>query len=119
MERVLLALDAEQVGPPVPPRCDIYVVPLGASAKRRAGGLVESLRSGRLNVDMAYGDRKRGGAMKAADRSGARTAIVLGDRDLEAGVAQVKDLQSGEQRPVPLESLVEELVHRWSARRTL
>jgi histidyl-tRNA synthetase len=112
MERVLLALDAEKVGPPVPPRCDIYVVPLGAAAKRRAAVLVDRLRSERLNVDMAYGDRKLGGAMKAADRSGARTAIVLGDRDLEAGVAQVKDLRSGEQRAVPLNSLVEELVHR-------
>jgi histidyl-tRNA synthetase len=117
MERILLALDAEStgdqaVGPPVPPRCDIYVVPLGAAAKRRAAVLVDTLRSERLNVDMAYGDRKLGGAMKAADRSGARTAIVLGDRDLESGVAQVKDLQSGEQRPVPFDSLVEELVHR-------
>jgi histidyl-tRNA synthetase len=117
MERILLALDAEStedqaVGPPVPPRCDIYVVPLGAAAKRRAAVLVDALRSERLNVDMAYGDRKLGGAMKAADRSGARTAIVLGDRDLESGVAQVKDLQSGEQRPVPFDSLVEELVHR-------
>ena len=33
------------------------------------------------------------GAMKAADRSGAAYAVVLGDRDLEAGVAQVKDLR--------------------------
>jgi histidyl-tRNA synthetase len=61
---------------------------------------------------MAYGDRKLGGAMKAADRSGASTALVLGNRDLEAGVVQVKDLRSGEQRPVPLEKIVEELVHR-------
>jgi histidyl-tRNA synthetase len=111
MERILLALDAESVGPPVPARCDIFVVPLGEAAKRQAAVLVNALRSERLTVDMSYGNRKLGGAMKAADRSGARTAIVLGDRDLEAGVAQVKDLASGEQRPVPLEKLVEELVH--------
>ncbi len=116
MERIMLALDAEATdgrpaGPPVPPRCDVYVVPLGAAAKRKAAVLVDALRSERLNVDMAYGDRKLGGAMKAADRSGARTAVVLGDRDLEAGVAQVKDLRSGEQRSVELERLVEELVH--------
>jgi histidyl-tRNA synthetase len=49
------------------------------------------------------------GAMKAADRSGAAHAIVLGDRDLESGVAQVKDLRTGDQRPVPLDRLVEEL----------
>jgi len=49
------------------------------------------------------------GAMKAADRSGAAHAIVAGDRDLAAGVAQVKDLRTGEQRSVPLDRLVEEL----------
>jgi histidyl-tRNA synthetase len=117
MERILLALEAEgsdgvPVGPPAPPRCDIYVVPLGAAAKRRAAVLVDALRSERLNVDMVYGERGLKGSMKAADRSGAHTAIVLGDRDLEAGVAQVKDLASGEQRSVSLDSLIEELVHR-------
>jgi histidyl-tRNA synthetase len=117
MERVLLALDAEAsdgrpAGPPAPPRCDIYVVPLGAEAKRRATVLVDALRAERLNVDMVYGTRGMKGAMKAADRSGAHTAIVLGDRDLEAGVAQVKDLKTGEQRSVSLNFLIEELVHR-------
>jgi histidyl-tRNA synthetase len=112
MERILLALEAESAGPPVPPRVDVYLVPLGAAAKRRAVQLVDALRSERVNADLAYGDRKLGGAMKAADRSGARIAIVLGDRDLEAGVAQVKDLASGEQRSVRLDNLVEELVRR-------
>jgi histidyl-tRNA synthetase len=117
MERVLLALEAESVdgrpaGPPAPPRCDIYVVPLGAEAKRRAAIIVNALRAERLNVDMVYGTRGMKGAMKAADRSGAHTAIVLGDRDLEGGVAQVKDLKTGEQRSVSLNFLIEELVHR-------
>ncbi|MDQ1634404.1 MAG: histidyl-tRNA synthetase [Frankiaceae bacterium] len=117
MERILLALDAEStderpVGPPVPPRCDVYVVALGAAAKKKAVVIVDALRAERLNVDMSYGDRGLKGSMKGADRSGAHTALVLGDRDLAEGVVQVKDLKSGEQRSVPLESLVEELVHR-------
>jgi histidyl-tRNA synthetase len=117
MERILLALDAEStderpVGPPAPPRCDIYVVALGAAAKKKAVVIVDALRAERLNVDMSYGDRGLKGSMKAADRSGASTALVLGDRDLAEGVVQVKDLKSGEQRSVPLEKLVEELVHR-------
>ena len=44
--------------------------------------------------------------MKGADRSGARLAVVLGERDLEAGEAQLKDLGSGEQVAVPLEEIV-------------
>ena len=38
------------------------------------------------------------------------TTVVVGERDLAEGVAQVKDMASGEQRAVPLESLIEELV---------
>jgi histidyl-tRNA synthetase len=44
--------------------------------------------------------------MKGADRSGARFALVLGERDIEAGVVQVKELSSGDQREVPLADVV-------------
>jgi len=47
--------------------------------------------------------------MKAADRSGARFALVLGDRDLAAGEVQVKNLGTGEQAPVPLAGVVESI----------
>ena len=48
--------------------------------------------------------------MKAADRSGAAYAVVLGDRDLEAGEAQLKDLREHAQVAVPLDDLVRRLL---------
>ena len=56
---------------------------------------------------MAYGARGLKGAMKAADRSGARFAVIVGDRDLESGEAQIKDLTSGEQVAVALDDVVD------------
>ena len=50
-----------------------------------------------MRVDLAYGDRGIKGAMRAADRSGARIALVAGDRDIEAGTVGLKDLSTGEQ----------------------
>jgi histidyl-tRNA synthetase len=47
--------------------------------------------------------------MKAADRSGARYALVLGERDLAENVVQLKELGSGDQRPVPLPDLLDVL----------
>lgn len=44
--------------------------------------------------------------MKSADRSGARFALIAGDRDLAEGVVQLKDLTTGEQTAVALEALV-------------
>ena len=59
-----------------------------------------------MHADLAYGSKGLKGAMKAADRSGAAYAVVVGDRDLEDGVAQLKDLSSGDQTAVPLTELV-------------
>ena len=58
-------------------------------------------------ADTVYGDRGLKGAMKAAERSGASHAVVVGDRDLAEGVAQLKDMRTGEQRAVPVGELFE------------
>jgi histidyl-tRNA synthetase len=50
--------------------------------------------------------------MRAADRSGARLALVAGDRDIEAGTVGVKDLSTGEQIDVATDSVVTEVLSR-------
>jgi histidyl-tRNA synthetase len=83
-------------------------VPLGAAARRRSVTLLAELRAAGIASDGVYGDRGLKGAMKGADRSGARLTLVLGDRDLAEGVAQCKDMASGEQTPVALADIVEQ-----------
>lgn len=106
IDRTFLACRAEGLTVGDPSRCDVYLVPLGADAKSALVGTAGALRRAGVRVDVAYGDRALKGAMKGADRSGARYAVVVGGRDLEAGVAQVKDLATGEQSAVPLDDLV-------------
>jgi histidyl-tRNA synthetase len=114
VERTLLALEAEGVHPAAATTAGAFFVPLGAAAKARAVELVGRLRRAGVPADLAYGDRGMKGAMKAADRSGAPYAVVLGERDLADGVAQVKDLRSGEQAAVPLDELVRTLEEKLS-----
>jgi histidyl-tRNA synthetase len=114
VDRTVLALDAEGVELPVQPACQVFAVPIGDAAKRKLFGLVAELRNLGVAADLAYGDRGMKGAMKAADRSGAAYAVVLGERDLEADVAQVKDLASGEQSALPWDGLAADLVRRVS-----
>ena len=109
VDRTLLALGAEGVLAAEAPRAQVFFVPLGAEAKARSVVLVGELRSAGIAADLAYGDRGMKGAMKAADRSGASYAVVLGERDLEAGEAQLKDLREHAQVAVPLDALVETL----------
>lgn len=106
VDRTLLAMEAEGLALPGRTGVDVFAVPLGAQARRRAFGIVTALRRAGVTADLATGGRGLKGAMKAADRSGARYAVVLGDRDLAEGVVQLKDLTSGEQKPVPVGDVV-------------
>ncbi|MDT7771049.1 MAG: histidyl-tRNA synthetase, partial [Mycobacterium sp.] len=112
VDRTLLALRAEDkdVGPTT--RCDVFGVPLGEQAKLRLAVLAGQLRAAGVRVDLAYGDRGLKGAMRAADRSGARLALVAGDRDIDAGTVGVKDLTTGEQVDVATDSVVVEVLSR-------
>jgi histidyl-tRNA synthetase len=106
VDRTLLALQAECKTVGQTTRCDVFGVPLGEQAKLRLAVLAEQLRAAGVRVDLAYGDRGVKGAMRAADRSGARLALVAGDRDIEAGTVGVKDLTTGEQVDLPTDSVV-------------
>jgi histidyl-tRNA synthetase len=110
VDRTLLACRAEGMAPWSVARCEVFGVPLGDAAQRRLVALAGALRRTGVRVDLAYGGRGLKGAMKAADRSGARYTLVLGERDLAGGTVGVKDMVSGEQRSVPLDTVVDELV---------
>jgi histidyl-tRNA synthetase len=112
VDRTLLALRAEgkEVGQTA--RCDVFGVPLGEQAKLRVAVLAGQLRAAGVRVDLAYGDRGIKAAMRAADRSGARLALIAGDRDIEAGTIGVKDLTTGKQVDVTTDSVVAEVLSR-------
>ncbi|HEX3779301.1 MAG TPA: histidine--tRNA ligase [Pseudonocardiaceae bacterium] len=109
VDRIVLACQAEGVQIGDAARCDVFCVPLGETAKTTLVALAGTLRAAGVRVDLAYGGKGLKGAMKAADRSGARLAIVLGDRDLAEGNAALKDLRSGEQQAVALTDLVDRI----------
>jgi histidyl-tRNA synthetase len=112
VDRTLLALRAEGKTAGELARCDVFGVPLGDRAKIELARLTAALRAAGVRVDLAYGDRGVKGAMRAADRSGARIALVAGDRDVDAGSVGVKDLASGQQVDVPINSVVAEILSR-------
>jgi histidyl-tRNA synthetase len=109
VDRTVLALAAEGKTVGSPARCEVFGVPLGDEAKAQMVVIAARLRAAGIRVDMAYGGRGVKGAMKAADRSGARLALVLGERDIADGVIGVKDLATGDQRQVQLGEVVTEI----------
>ncbi|WP_061295350.1 histidine--tRNA ligase [Herbidospora cretacea] len=109
LDRTVLAMEAEEVAAAAVSSVGVFAVPLGEEARRRAFALLTELRRAGLSADMAYGSRGLKGAMKAASKSGARFALILGERDLEAGAVQLKDLETAEQTEVSLASIVDTL----------
>lgn len=110
VDRALLALEVEKKQASDGRRVDVYGVALGADAARRMAILINDLRNAGVRADMSYGGRGLKGAMKGADRAGARFSLVLGESELESGEVQLRDLQAREQRAVSLDAIVSELV---------
>jgi len=89
-------------------RRPIALVPIGEEAERKALILANEIRRGGLPADLGYSGNM-GKRMKRANKVNARVAIILGENELAKNVAAVRDLDSGEQREVPLATLIESL----------
>ena len=99
IERLAMLMDA---APPAP--SPVAVIPIGDAAEAAAIDILQALRANGIRAEMAYrGNLKR--RMERANRTGARAAIILGDTDIAAGVAQVKDLQTGTQEAVAFDQI--------------
>jgi histidyl-tRNA synthetase len=96
IDRVLLACEAENSLQNLLPKLDLFIVPIGDAAKDYSVKLLSQLRDAGLKVDLAYGDRGLKGGMKAADKSDARYALVIGDDEIKSSAGQLKLMSSGE-----------------------
>ena len=111
IERILLALQGEGAVAPGPTPLDAFVVDFAGGEAAR--DLTARLRAAGFRVDRSFDARSPKAQFKAADRSGARLALVVGPDEAAAGTVGIKDLQKGgEQATVALEEIVAELPRR-------
>ncbi len=109
IERLLLAIEAENKTWEDLATLDVYVIAMGEAAKKKAVELTYSLRQNNITAEMDYLDRKMKSQMKSADRLKAKFVLLVGDDELEKQSAMLKDLSTGEQQLVPFNSLLEQL----------
>jgi histidyl-tRNA synthetase len=109
VDRALLAAEAEGVIGSDSFVSDLFIIPLGEKAKLQALTIASSLRAKGKKVEIAFGDRALKGAMKGADKSGAMRVIVLGDSEISSGTALLKEMKSGAETSVKIDSLFEAL----------
>jgi len=92
IERVLLTCDAEGVFPPPERRVEVFVVDVVGGAQARA--LTTELRRAGMRADRAFDRKGMRAQMKAADRSGAVLALIVGEQERADGVVSVRPLRS-------------------------
>jgi histidyl-tRNA synthetase len=109
VDRALLAAEAEGVVGSDSFVSDLFIIPLGEKAKLQALTIASSLRAKGKKVEIAFGDRALKGAMKGADKSGAMHVIVLGDSEISSGTVLLKEMKSGAETSVKIDSLFEAL----------
>ena len=109
-DRTLMACEAENLIVGDHSLVDIFIVPIGDKAHSLAVSLLQQIRAADLRADMAYGDRGLKGAMKAADKSGARFAVVIGDEEVSNSQVQIKNLGDSTQAQVAIGDMVAHLL---------
>ena len=95
VDRVLMACKAEKTLPLDINPLELFIAPITDEAKSFGFKLLSQLRDAGIKCDMAYGDRGLKGAMKAADKSGATYALVIGDDEIASGTCELKMMSSG------------------------
>ena len=110
VDRVLLACEAEGIFDTSVTKLDLdlFIISLSSSEKAFVADLVNQLRDQGISCDMAYGDRALKGAMKSADKSGARFSTVIGADEIKSGTLALKDMKTGESKEVRIATLINE-----------
>ncbi|MEE2957986.1 MAG: histidine--tRNA ligase [Actinomycetota bacterium] len=106
VDRTLLACDAERVFPPPTTAVDVFVV--DTTGGDEAVVLADLIREAGLRADRAWDGRSMKAQMKAADRSAAAVAVIVGEDEKSSGTATVRDLRGdGGQETVERDQLIE------------
>jgi histidyl-tRNA synthetase len=107
IERIALAMQQIGLNVPEEPLPDVMVTYLGEPAKLAAIRLVEELRDTGVSALLAFGDRSLKSQLKSADRMEVPYTVILGEEELKASRATVREMARGQQVEVPLDEVME------------
>ncbi len=107
-DRVMLALKEENNEPkPSKPTC--YIIPIGEEALSYAYGVLDELREADIGTDIELMGRNIGKALGYGDKKDFRFSLLIGEDELEKEEVSLKNMETGEQRSVKRERLIEEI----------
>ena len=105
VDRALLAAQAEGVISEDQFTSELFIIPLGEVQKSVALTLATTLRNAGIRTEIAFGDRALKAAMKAADKSGSRYVVIIGEDEVASGVVELKRMSDGSTTSVKISEL--------------
>ncbi len=114
LERLIPILEWRGLIPEPKLKPEVYVIPIGQErvVRKVAIEVVTALREAGIEADVELIGRKLRKALDYAGRLGVPFVVLIGKRDLEGGKVTVRDMESGEQKAVEIERVVEEIAER-------
>jgi histidyl-tRNA synthetase len=113
LERIVIMLKELGIEPSPPPRPQIFLAYLGQRPREKSLVLMDELRRADVGVFLAMGkDRGLRSQLREADKRGVRYTLILGENELDSGMATVRNMKSGDQTDVDLNLLVRWLKER-------
>lgn len=106
LERLMMLMEAQNAPFPDASAPDLFVVALGDKATLKAVEIVKDMRAEGFTALMDLNQRSVRAQMKYADKLGAKFNIVIGDNEVENGTAKLKNMNTGEETDIALETFV-------------
>lgn len=110
LERLLLALESQNLLPEKNRSVDAYVVALGEKAQVEGFKLLNQLRKAGKSAAMDYAGRSMKAQMKQANKLNAKYAIIMGDDEIAEGAVMLRSMSDSQQEKVAAADVLAKLV---------
>ena len=107
MDRIMIALEAQNVTVPTAAPVDVYLSVLGDAAMPVALRLAQELRESGVKTDLEFKGRGLRAQMRTANKLNARYVVMIGEDEINNAAATVRDMETGDQQSVAFQQLTE------------
>jgi histidyl-tRNA synthetase len=114
IERLILAMKAQEIEVPALPQPRISIAALSEEAKRQGVRLLADMRSADLGAVIAFGDRSLRSQLREADKQQVRYVVMIGEDELRDHQVTIRDMSTRDQYTVPMGEIVDWLKMRLS-----
>ncbi|MDP2892465.1 MAG: histidine--tRNA ligase [Bacillota bacterium] len=116
MERLLLVVENAEVIIPWSPAFDVFIASAGEKARTASFGLAEKLRNAGISAECDHMGRSLKAQFKYADKSGCGYTVILGDEELESGLATVRNMTDSKEEKADMGTLAAYFEHKLKKR---